>query len=144
MWAPDREGLLEEVEGLGDRLFGIAGLDTYFDPGPMEDDPEWEYDDEEFEAAERAWNQHFAFLESEDDGARALVWQAMGWDVTDGRGEELRALEYLDRLIVCAAKGLRGRLPGAPPTDEEIADRVEDWGAKLEQDAAKFRRKAPR
>lgn len=143
-WALEAEDLPEEVEKLGERLFSLTEAETYFDPTPMEEDPEWEYEEEEYEAAERAWGQHFQFLGSEDDAARALIWQALSWDVTDGSGKELRALRFLDRMIVCSAKGLRGRSPGAPPSDEEIAERADDWGASLEAEAAKFRPKARR
>lgn len=143
-WALERENLDEDTQRLSDRLFGITFLETYFDRTPMEEDPEWEYDEDDYEAAERSWDMHFKFLDSEDDAARSLIWDAIGWDVTDGRGEELLALDYLDRMMVCATKGLCGRLPGAPANDAELAERAEDWGGQLAEEAAKFRARARR
>lgn len=140
-WAPENDNLLDDTQRLCERLFGITLLDTWFDYDALRFDEKWEYDEDEIERQAAEWEQNFNFLDAENDADRELIWSAMGWDVSDGQGEDLGCLGYFERAIVCAAKGLRGRLPGAPLTDEELAEQEPDIEAKLRAEAAGFARR---
>lgn len=136
-WAPENDGLQEEIDRISTQLFGITQRETleltYEDLGLTEDDPPHE----DVELALGRFSQHFQFLDgqaSEDDAlesAAQLVWGALGWEVTDKDGEELECLMEFERQIVCAAKGLKGRLPDAEMSDSEASDQAARWGEQF-------------
>lgn len=137
-WAPERDALDDLVERVSLTLFGM-GQDDYL---PRSEEAPEGATQEEFLAWATRWNEHFAFLDyypddDEDeeaaDRAERLIWNAMGWDVTDGHGGLLPCLGYFERQIVCTTKGLRGRLPGTPMSEDEARDEAEAWGERLLQ-----------
>lgn len=129
-WAPERDGLDETVDRLSSRLFGITVVDTVQeDPG----DKAWD-----------EWERHFKFLYDDDEEPEDLIWDAMGWDLSDGQGGMLLSAAHLARQIVCAAKGLRGRLPGSEISEAERVDRQADWAAEMQAAAQKFSTRARR
>ena len=143
------DDLEERIDALSRRLFGITEEDTQFCPRPDETvvDPFGVRQITDAGAVRwDEWDEHFAFLtdEYEEEGA---FWAAAGWDVSDGKGEELMVMEYFGRQIVCLLKGLHPRarlsltgddpIPGATG---QIAEReAEEWGRKLAQDAKTFK-----
>lgn len=112
-WAPDADGLLDEVDRVSRRQFGLALTD-------MED---WEPEPEENLDFDEAFARDF------------------GWDVADGRGKRLQSFAYLAAPIIYASRGLKGHLPDpaseAPLSEKEVSA-VE---ARLAAEAAKFRPK---
>lgn len=125
-WRPEFDDLGAEIDGLSAELFGITEDQTRF---------EWDHLQpiEGYEAAHRAWELNFELLHHDYDQARP-VWEALGWDVGDGSGDEAHCLFYLGRQIICATKGLRGHLPDSEEALSAQADRVaEAWAARLQQ-----------
>ena len=55
----------------------------------------------------------------------------LGWDVTDGRGRQLLCAPLFYRVLVAVEKGLCGHEAGEAPSDEELEDEAEAWGASL-------------
>jgi hypothetical protein len=136
-WAPDNQGLEAHANIVSERLFGLIEEETRL--------TWWDVQHEEGAAAEferrlDEYERHFRFIYDTDDAAKAIIWDAMGWDVTDGAGERLRCLPYLARQMVCATKGLKGRLPDAAATDSDVAEQAEKWGDSLAAEAARFKR----
>lgn len=68
------------------------------------------------------------------------LFRGFGYDVTNGQGCELKCLPYFARQLYVAHKGLRA---GAKVTLDGSGKRapqsVEEWGAALAAEAAKFR-----
>jgi hypothetical protein len=138
-WAPETDGLKPHADRVSTALFGLTEDETFFDRSIYDFDDEWEYDEHEVQRFHTEWERHFEFLYVNDPEAEALVWEAMGWDISDGIGADLRCLEHLCRQMVCATKGLKGRLPGAPMSDAELESRAGEIEAKLATEAASFR-----
>jgi hypothetical protein len=136
-WAPERDGLQTAIDDVSRALFGITEEETRFEvetetapisPGPGTLD------------AVR-YEQAFAFLYDADCDAADLIFEAMGWDVTDGQGDWLECLHAFSRQIICAARGLRGHAPTGAPDDKAVQKAASDWGASLAEEARRFRRK---
>jgi hypothetical protein len=130
-WSKLRDGLQRDVDTLSRRLFDLTDAET----GHKAD---YSLSDADGRKSYDRWEQNFKCLYGGDD-VLIFVLDAMGWDVVDEAGQVLRSFHYLDRQIVCVAKGLRGR---APPTDLqelELADVAEAWGDSLAEEAARFR-----
>jgi hypothetical protein len=147
------DDLDERIAKLSRRLFGLADAETAFVPGPSDgrtersgigrDSVELFIYNEQGEQRLDAWEAHFEFLDYEYDEEAEQFWTVMGWDVTDGSGEELLCMEYFGRPLTCLVKRLHpaARLSnegGAPASGES----AEEWGRKLEEEARRF--KAPR
>ena len=112
-WSKLRDGLDEKTDALSVRLFGLAVADTHFPTHTGEDEATW---DRSF----HQWEDNFACLNPAPDGwtATLLIFEAAGWDITDGQGEPLAILDYVGRQLVCVAKGLKGHLPGGAAADD--------------------------
>ena len=91
----------------------MAVADTQYPENTGEDEAAW---DRSF----HHWEDNFACLNPAAAGwaATILIFEAAGWDITDGRGEPLGILDYVGRQLVCVAKGLKGHLPGESIADE--------------------------
>ncbi len=126
-WAPEFDLIMPTALRLQRDLFGLTDGETrgYGLRG---------------EAVDR-WDAHFDDLDGEVETIIAAMLE-LGWDVTDGQGDRFEPFLYLDRAIVCAAKGLAGRLPDAPISDEEAEARATGWAASLEAEAANFHSKS--
>jgi hypothetical protein len=131
-WAPENDQLPKVVERVSLRLFGITSNDTDLEFEQLPDD--------EWDSAIGQWEQNFHFAEyyaevggddSEQDAVELGIWESMGWDVTNGSGEMLDCLVHFQRQIICAAKGLKGRLPNEEPSEEEAVDAAERWASTL-------------
>lgn len=134
-WAPERDGLTELAGKVSRALFGLTEDETHLDHADL---PDRDYDLDELITLSEEWERNFEFIYTEDSAAEAVIWRTMGWDVGDGRGGVLLSLEHLSRQMVCAVLGLRGRMPGTPPSDEEISSRTEGLAEKLAAESAKF------
>ncbi len=136
LWAPEIDQLPVALDRVSRRLFGITKSETDFD----DDDA---YDDlpaDEWNEKSAAWDEHFDFAEyydedlgseAEQEAAELAIWESMGWDVTDGAGNKSAHFEYFYRQIICAAKGLKGRLPDGEMTEAESALSAERWARDL-------------
>jgi hypothetical protein len=51
--------------------------------------------------------------------------------VTDGNREDYPLLGFFQRQMICATKGLKGRLPDAEISDVEAAADAERWAAQV-------------
>lgn len=80
------------------------------------------------------------YEEAVENRGRISFFAGYGYDVTDGQGAELRCLPYFDRQLYVAHKGL---LPGAKVTldgtGRRAAQSVEEWGAVLAAEAARYK-----
>lgn len=73
-----------------ERLFGVNHNDTF-----KEDDDEID-----------EWEMHFDICYLPYEGETKLVWDLMGWDLTDKKGVELVCAEHFKRQIVVVEKQL--------------------------------------
>lgn len=148
LWAPENDDLEDRVAALSIQHFGRTVEQTVYEfPERFlalydENDP---YDDEEgdevtpdrqyvydvmSEAGE--WNLHFEVLDLPFE-QQIPLWTALGWDVTDGKGDQPKCLERFERQLLAHAKGL-------PVMGAAAASKVdaESWGAKLAAEAERF------
>jgi hypothetical protein len=144
-WAISQKGWTDENEewalDLSEDLFGIVPDDTI----PWTDDSgkliiggvefAGSTHDELFSQCE-AWEKHFEVLKYFRDESDAF-WSSMGWDVTDGQGKQLEVMRILDRPLVCVVKKLH--VDAKLNIDQE--QNAEAWGAKLAEDAKRFKPK---
>lgn len=139
LWAPERDGLTEAIDKVSRALFGLTEAETAYTKDPQ-------LDASANEAAAKRWEAHFAFLYSDDFPTCELIWNAMGWDITDGSAEQywLESLHSFSRQIVCAAKGLRGHLPGGPITDDQAQASASSWAVQIEAEARRFKSQSRR
>lgn len=143
-WAKEKDDLPERIDAVSLSLFGITEEDTEFDGYP-----EGECTDEEWEAAEKQeaeWDLHFHFLEL-DYADSAPLWAAMGWDVTDGHGNELMATEHFGAQIIATLKNLIPHAKFYPAgdgpnrrhlSDVDATTEAEEWGEAMALAAKKF------
>lgn len=131
LWSKEFDGMEERMAATSKRLFGI-------DPDGAEDlDPTETETDAEFWERCSAYRAHFdVYYESSDNEEAVGNFLALGWDVRGADGQILQCLPWFATPIICAAKGLKGRLPDAPMSDQEALEAAEAWGARLLQDAA--------
>lgn len=122
-WTPLRDGLDDKVDRLSRNLFGVTAEDTNNLPSTFATNIIG------FDARWNAWINEFY------DGDEPYDLAALGWDLNDAAGDELKCADYFYDQIVAAHKGLMGRLPGAPRSDGEIAKNAADWARSLEADA---------
>lgn len=134
--APEAKDLERDVDNLSKRLFGITEADTDFDPeaGDYSRMPI-----DQVHAAWDVWNAQFDEIGGTPEEIIAS-FAALGWDVTDGQGDVLKALDKLDCQILAVAKGLVPKLPRRGFSDAEPVERSEVWSANLTADAGRFRR----
>lgn len=106
------------------RLTGITEQQTHFHQLPPTAAPAtWEEWEKNFEF-------HLFQFEEED-----AFWEAIGVDMTDGKGEYLTCREYLERQMYCAVRGLH---PDAKLTfltgeksDAQVQAEAEAWAQRL-------------
>jgi len=127
-WTPLRDGLQDKIDRLSRSLFGITQEETDLPP------PAFASGIIGFDARYEAWIDEFY------DGEEPVDPAALGWDLNDAAGEELKCADYFYDQIVAAHKGLMGRLPGAQKSDAEIAKDSKEWEARLRAEAGKFKR----
>lgn len=125
LMADEREDLLADLDVASLRLFGIKQIDTAWNCVPASHAP----------ASRDDWDLHFDFLlewEYDEEGA---FWDAVGVDVTNGKGEPLNCLAWLGRQLVCAIKGLHPVATFSALTGEKSDAQVEAearaWGERL-------------
>lgn len=143
----------EQCNRLSLSLFGITEADTR----PAEPHPDsfgnddrasqYYFSDEAFasyDAALSAWYQWqevmSGFEQEEQELGPERYWKRHGIDVTGEDGRPIRCLPYIERQMFAAVKGL---LPGAKLTldgsGKRASQSVEEWGAALAAEAARFR-----
>lgn len=120
----EREAFPHLWDEISIRLTGITEQQTYFHQLPDAVRPAtWE-----------EWEKHFEFHEYQFDEEDAF-WDAIGVDMTDGKGEHLTCREYLERQIYCAVRGLHpdARLTflTGEKSDAQIQAEAEAWAQRL-------------
>lgn len=143
----EADGIEDRIDALSRRLFGITEEETsYWDANNY---PEGTKVTRALILEQDEWEKHFAFLEDdyEHDSPITTFWAAFGWDVWDDEGWELSIVDWFGRQMVCLLKRIHPRarlsltgddpLAGAEGIAAEIA--AERWGAKLAEEARRFR-----
>lgn len=108
------EMLDEWGNDLAEELFGVSNPD-------IDDDAHGD----RFEQIGKMWR-------DESDA----YWADHGWDVTNGKGAQLRVMDYLLKPMVCAVECLH--------PDAEFTLEGETWGRSLEEEAKAFKSKRDR
>lgn len=136
LWAPRRDDAYALAERISARFFGFTMKDTILEvpygTKPMEA--------REMKAAWEADYEDWLAGDNRQDAELIADWEDDGWDVTDGAGSTLLALEFFGRPIRAALLGYGGRMPDEARPDDDIASETAGWGEKLASDAAKFKR----
>lgn len=145
-WAPENDDLDERVKRYSIQHFGRTSEGTYYvhtdnlgehyDDLTNKDAPVTQaLTDARIEMLQwRDYELSFEPLSHPFDEQRPL-WEALGWDVTDGNGQPLICLaEYFERPLLAFIKGLPSY--GADEPAAEV--KAEDWGAALEAEARRF------
>lgn len=135
LWAPENDEVVQVADRLAKRLFGVGFSEVDFEPrqgaGPHRGE------------ADSAWERRL-WLVNSDEGAsedeEADNWLQLGWDVRRADGRPMLSMAFLDFFILAAIDGHAGRLPDAPPSDDEIERRAGDFEAKLRAEAEQFRK----
>jgi hypothetical protein len=94
----------DEANALSIRLFRISSCDTYIELVDVDDDDPTALADEQIKRIE----QYEALLPICDkmyDEARH-VWESLGWDISDGKGDELRGAHLFLRQILAVEAGV--------------------------------------
>lgn len=124
-WRPEYDTLEADIRAASVTLFGVTEDQTWF---------QWDYARpfEEYESASRTWEMNFDLIHYDYDQSKP-VWDALGWDVSDGEGDEAYSLAYFGRQIVGATKGMFGYLPDSEEALTSQAERqAMAWAAKLQ------------
>lgn len=62
-----------------------------------------------------------------------VYWRSFGWDVTDGNGKQLVAMDFLLKPLVCVVEKLH------PDANFNSQDDTDAWAAELEEAAKRFK-----
>ena len=137
------DNLVDRIEDLCRRLFGISWGDTHFHfkeadlrrPQMSNVDGKRQPTTEGW-AKNHQWEENFNFLHA-SYGEENTFWSAFDWDVTDGNGNRLLIMKYFGRSLVCLLKQLH---PDSrfSPTAEKAGETTEVWEQKLAADALSF------
>ena len=120
----------EKIDAVSVRLFAIAERHTWTDP----DDPEAQDYENQFHSTRLTWPESEPF------------WTAIGWDISDGRGNELNCAYLFARQIIAVTGGLvdgavlslSGGAMAAYDDNGELIDADRRWCESLEEEAAQY------
>lgn len=107
---PDRDDRIA-IDDASREVFGTTEFEVWPDD---ESDPAWA-----------------AFYAHSDD---RLVFEPLGWDITDDYGRPMLILEHFSHQLYAAIKGIAGRLPDEEPAKVDAA-----WETALQADAVRFK-----
>jgi hypothetical protein len=107
-----------DVDACAQELFGLTPDEAEAVPRP--DDWDW--------------------IETRPLPRQVTAFEDAGWDVTDNKRRPLRVLADFSAPLWLALRGVAGHLPYQPEPEPE-EDRPQAWGADLEAEAAKFRKR---
>lgn len=132
-WSREYEQAQKLADAISKRIFGIVEADTRY----VDDDRLSRFDNDQLGGN---WEACFRDYGRNNMPNPNAPWAELYWDVTDGNGNPLRALELFWRQIVATEHGLCGHTPGYPADemDDQEAAAVE---RKLQEEASKFRPK---
>ncbi len=116
---PDRRDEHPEVDAVAAGAFGLTLDDADATPLPAD------------------WPDHLRDLHRRSPAELVEVFEAEGWDVTDGKRKPLRVLPLFALPLALAARGVAGTLPFAAEPDHPETD----WGANLKAEAGRFRKR---
>jgi len=124
-WTPEWDEAGRLVDKVGRQWLGLTLADTGWTPACR--NAGWR--------TERDWEDEFyAWIPNETGSVLTAVKHdlaALGWDVSNGRGEELLCAELFYRLLVCVSRDLAGHEPGSDLSEEARLAEAENWGAAL-------------
>jgi hypothetical protein len=107
-------GTMNEIEGVSVKLFGTCDrFQRWIDEEG--DDPD--------EKAE--WERNFAVTQLPWSESRPF-WEAIGWDISDGRDEELISAHWFMRSIIVTARGLDEEAKFTPNATGKWPDQDDD------------------
>ena len=78
--------------------------------------------------ADPAWAAFYAYSDDR------LVFEPLGWDITDDFGRPMLILEHFSHQLYAAIKGIAGRLPDEEPAKVDTA-----WEMALKAEAQRFK-----
>lgn len=117
------EQCAEAIDKVSVSLFCIGPIETWWDQ------------DEDAAFSEEEWELQFANVLRPYSEARPF-WEAIGWDLSDGEGDELACAHWFGRQIIALEGGLVGSARFTPDgtgslAEDEDADDPERWGEGL-------------
>ena len=126
----------EKINAVSVGLFGITEYDTYEDELDEDDEPEedaGEYE-QQYAVASLPWPQGETF------------WTFIGWDISDGKGQELICSHFFARQIIAVARELvdgakftpDGSGIAAYDFDGSLVEPEERWEQALQRQAERF------
>lgn len=134
---------LEKINRVSAKFFGIIAYDTY---GHWPEDGEPDRECSRFQEAE----QHYEVCDWEYLGDAITVWNMLGWDLANTKGEELFCAPYFNRQIIAVEKQLvegakfhplgNGIRPDFLKSDKEKRLEAYLLEDQLEKEAKNFRR----
>ena len=83
----------------------------------------------------------FPAIDHKPIAKQVLAFEDAGWDVTDAKRRPLRVLAYLGLPLWLAIQGVAGELPYLAPEESGEEAESEAWGADLEAEASRFRKR---
>lgn len=139
-----RNLLDDEADELSIRLFRITLHDTYLSYDEVEDDSPDAISDEEWERCQQ-FEMCLRNCDLPFEQARPF-WESIGWDVSDGQGDEMRGAHLFLRQIIAVASGVIEDATFHPaadgkPEEREVADfdaQIQSMERGLEAEAQSF------
>ena len=107
---PQRSYTQQEIDEISISLFSITAADTIFEIGDYFDDDQ--FDDDQFEDDDEvdedtsdpqtadSYEANFGAASAPWDDSTRTFWEAIGWDLSDGRGKELICAHLFARQII--------------------------------------------
>lgn len=104
------------INDVSNALFCVTRYDTFADDGL--DDDSIEAHELQFDVCDLPWSQARPF------------WEAIGWDISDGGGDEHPYVHYFARQIVAAVRGAMLEAKFCPAGDGKAS--FDPWGDRLD------------
>ena len=124
-WSDEWDEAQRLADTVSRRLFGLSLEDTKWSSEGFEIERDVEF----------AWERQFLKWSPLDakgtSNGSQYALSDLGWDVSDGHGQQLLCAELFYRPLVCVAKDIAGHEAGAELSDEELRDEAEEWAAGL-------------
>lgn len=129
---PQTNYTLIEIDDIVASLFGLPDWCLNWD--------EMEFDDDEPYREEEAWNLNFKVATLPWEEAR-VFWESHGWDLSDGKGNELVSAHRFMRPLIACLKELHEDAVFHPQANARRIEREmsdEDMAERLKREADEF------
>jgi hypothetical protein len=120
---------MDEIDRVSISLFSLSDVDADYD--------DWDWEDDENPPSKAEWDSLLSNAMKPYSETRPL-WQALGWDITDGKDRELDCAHYFAKQIMLVESGWIEGAQFTPdgsgtelvyddsdPTEEELTERLE-------------------